>query len=74
MKRPILTTSNSSLLLSKIYNPKNLGPKLKLTFGEKNNNNEKYINFISECENLHIEKKDDDYLVDKLNNIVSTPG
>jgi hypothetical protein len=74
MKRPILTTSNSCLLLSKLYSPKNLGPQIKLTTGEKNNFNEKYINYIIENENLHIEKKDDDFVVDKNNNIVSTPG
>jgi len=74
MKRPILTTSNSCLLLSKLYNPKNLGPKLKLTTGESNNYNEKYIKYINDNENIHVEKKDDDYIVDKKNNIVSLPG
>jgi hypothetical protein len=76
MKRPILCTSNSSLLISKLINPITLGPILKLTYGNDKAGwmNKKYIKYISECSNIHMERNENEHLVDFTNNIVSIPG
>jgi hypothetical protein len=74
--KPILCSSNASLLVSKILNPNNLCPKISITLGEHNDgwNNQAYIDYVNKFGNTVIEKRASEFLVDKKNNIVTIPG
>jgi hypothetical protein len=76
MKKPILFTSNSSILACKILGKNNLGPGLTVTYGADSVewNNMQYIKYAIDNGNLHKPKREDDHCVDYINSIVTIPG
>jgi hypothetical protein len=74
LKKPLLLTSNASLLACKVLGKKNLGPGISVTFGDENKENKQYIEYAISNENIHKIKKADEHSVDVDNNIVSVPG
>jgi hypothetical protein len=76
MKRPILCSSNASLLMTKLFNPNSLGPTLKVTYGTAKYfwNNLGYLKYTMDHNNIHMERNENEHLVDFANNLVTIPG
>jgi hypothetical protein len=76
LKKPILFTSNSSLLACKVLGKENIGPGITITYGAESSewNNKQYIKYALETGNLHKPKEEDENCVDSKNNIISLAG
>ena len=75
-KKPILFSSNSSLLACKILGKNNLGPGLIVTYGAETIewNNKNYIKYAIDQGNEHKIKTEKEHCVDSKNGIVTIPG